>query len=347
MGICESTNNEKKKNFCKNRSKTFKSEPEDFHYIANDKNNESIIKLSDANICKSQKDLEKKADNCPKLDKYEPSLVKKSEFSNANQAKSEFSSKAIEEEIIIKGEINQMCLNKEKDFDNNSFMKLVKNKGGIILKEDAGSSVKSKNKIKDYAYSNNISKDNISEIKSFKSFQTNSKSLKSTISLINGKKNKNNLILELNKEKSSNNSLKQSIKQRKLNMGLDLRNDYKSKYSTKTNKPKINLNNYLSGVFNSNVNLEYNNQSQISNNNSINLNQRNNGIYRTNTLLMHNNIYPNDKESLISGHNNVTNDSTNDELMGSFVDIPKNDERISESDLDIEENPEDIISALS
>ena len=41
-----------------------------------------------------------------------------------------------EEEIIIRGEINKEAKNKEEDFANTSFKKLIKNKGGIIIKNE-------------------------------------------------------------------------------------------------------------------------------------------------------------------------------------------------------------------
>ena len=65
-------------------------------------------------------------------------------------------------------------------------MRLVKNKGGIIINENTQSNTKSnKNKLKINSF-NVFGKDNISEIKS----QTNNKNKNSTIYLINGKINK-------------------------------------------------------------------------------------------------------------------------------------------------------------
>ena len=59
------------------------------------------------------------------------------EFSHLNnKTASIFSSGQTEEELIIRGEINKNCKNKEEDFDNISFKKLVKNNGGIIIKKD-------------------------------------------------------------------------------------------------------------------------------------------------------------------------------------------------------------------
>lgn len=69
-------------------------------------------------------------------------------------------------------------------------MRIVKNKGGIIINEDTQSNIKSdKNKLKINSF-NVFGKDNISEIKSKISFQTNNKSKNSTVNLINIKMNK-------------------------------------------------------------------------------------------------------------------------------------------------------------
>ena len=82
---------------------------------------------------------------CPELAKYENSMYlsgKRSEFSHLNnKTASIFSSGQTEEEVIIRGEINKNCKNKEEDFDNISFKKLVKNNGGIIIKKDDKKSV--------------------------------------------------------------------------------------------------------------------------------------------------------------------------------------------------------------
>ena len=77
---------------------------------------------------------------CPELDKYERSMFisgKKSEYSQFNnKTVSIFSVDKTEEEVIVKGEINKECKNKEEDFDNNSFKNLIKDNGGIVIKND-------------------------------------------------------------------------------------------------------------------------------------------------------------------------------------------------------------------
>ena len=339
MGICESANNAKKdtekykdeKNHEKYQNSEvsdFKIDPEDEHRLKTLKNKELKKSLS-KNI---------KLTNCPKLDKYERSLAKKSEPSIIEHTKSEISSK-VEEEIIIKGEINKECPNKEKDFNNKSFMKLVKNNGGIILKEETQSNAQSKD-IKD---GNNlefdIGKENLSEIKSQISFPSNTKSLNSAFSLINGKSIKNNLQSPISKSKESNFTFNKNT----LNPGN--KNENKSQYSTKTNKPKLNLNKYLNGVFNTNVNISNNNNCLNRNYNLLKLKSEN---FTGNHRHKHySNNHPFERDSLISNNNNNTNDSSNTDLTGSFISIPKNDERISIHDLNAGENSEDIISSLS
>ena len=74
------------------------------------------------------KSIEK--NKCPELDKYDRSMFisgKKSEYSQFNnKTVSMFSAEKTEEEVIVKGEINKECKNKEEDFDNNSFKNLIK-----------------------------------------------------------------------------------------------------------------------------------------------------------------------------------------------------------------------------
>jgi hypothetical protein len=105
---------------------------------------------------------------CPELDKYERSMFisgKKSEFSQFNnKTVSVFSAEKTEEEVIVKGEINKECKNKEEDFVNNSFKNLIKDNGGIVIKnDDLSSFVCSNSGIKPIF---NIGSEAISEIKS-------------------------------------------------------------------------------------------------------------------------------------------------------------------------------------
>ena len=201
MGICESKKNDKKKNNSNKDEKNHrKIENSDISNSENDRTNQDKINFLQISENKKANECDNKSNDHPKLEKYERSIVKKSEMSHIQNG-SDFSSKISEEEIIIKGEINKDCQNKEKDFNNNSFMRLVKNKGGIILKEDAQSNTKNNNKNSRNNIFNEISKENISEIKSQISFQTNTKSKYSDFSLINGKKNKMDCQTEISKNK--------------------------------------------------------------------------------------------------------------------------------------------------
>jgi hypothetical protein len=79
-----------------------------------------------------------KTNKKPELDKYERSMFisgQRSEYSQYNKT-SMFSSGKTEEEVIIRGEINKEAKNLEEDFVNNSFKQLVKDNGGIIIKNN-------------------------------------------------------------------------------------------------------------------------------------------------------------------------------------------------------------------
>lgn len=332
MGICESSNNDKNDNIIsKNEIKDIKNEESETQAI--DKTQKKKLEFDSLNQNSSLK-LKKNSNNLPKLDIYERSIAKKSESSQTNQAKSDFSSNLTEEEIIIKGEINRKCPNKEKDFDNNSFMKLVKNNGGIILNEDFPNNSENNNNFKVDIIKNDLNKENLSEIKSHNSTNINGKSINSsTFTFFNDKKNKNYIRNTLKRDKMTVYSMKERIK-----IDKNIKNDNKSLYSAKTINPKINFNKYLNGIFNTD-NFKNNH-----NNNNL-YNYVNQGNFLTNAY--NNNNYNYHKNSLISNHNNMTYDSTSDDLMGSFIGIPKIDERIPETDLNYGMNYEDIISDLS
>lgn len=172
MGICESTHHEK--TLISNNQKAFPSENakkikfEELSKPINDLNSQNK-KENDKTNTVTQQPLENK---CPELDKYERSMFisgKRSEYSHFNnKTTSIFSNGKTEEEVIIKGEINKDCKNKEEDFDNNSFKNLIKNNGGIVLKNDEISSyVSSSRGILPFF---NIGNEAISEIKSKHTF---------------------------------------------------------------------------------------------------------------------------------------------------------------------------------
>jgi hypothetical protein len=172
MEICESTHHEKP--LISENQKTRSSE-----YSGKIKENESSNQVNDSNS-QTQKDNDQKnavtqrteGNKCPKLDIYDRSIFisgMKSEYSHFNnKTASVFSNGKTEEEVIIKGEINKDCKNKEEDFDNNSFKNLIKNNGGIVLKNDDMSSYAcSSSGMKSYF---NIGSEAISEIKSKHTF---------------------------------------------------------------------------------------------------------------------------------------------------------------------------------
>ena len=325
MGICESTHQAENKDTNNNKK------------VSNNKGNSYTEASNHSNDREKKHSLDIKNNDCPKLQRYERSLEKKSEII---PSKSEFSSKGTEEEIIIKGEINKECPNKENDFDNNSFKMLVKDKGGIIINEDIQSIEQGNDKNTNNCPFIDFENEKISEIYSQNSLPTYDKSKNSEISLFNGNRNKNDLKSEISKSKFTY----KSMNQRNLNRYKNLITDNKSIFTNKTSKAKINLNNYLNGIFNNSENIEYNNTFQnknhLLNNNKVNaiMDLHNNKLYIYNK---------NEKESLLNNCNNMTNSSTNEDLMGSFISIPKNDEKIPESHFGIHGNGEDIISCLS
>jgi len=182
MGICESSHEGKtlKANQMENSQKL-----EDSNSPTQD--NKSNLEKEDQSS--SNQDIEE--NKRPELEKYDHSLFlsgQRSEYSKINGV-SVFSSGRTGEEVIIRGEINKECKNKEEDFDNNSFKNLVKNNGGIFIKnKDNISNIKSSQKInptlinvKDTLYDrssihtfpfNNIKKDEF-----YNSLQVNGKNL--------------------------------------------------------------------------------------------------------------------------------------------------------------------------
>ena len=139
MGICESVHHgkslaiENQKRNIRIKEKTFDKE--------NEKKDETLFPPNNFSQTKEINYTEeeiKNNDEKPELMKYERSLFvsgKRSEYSHYNKT-SVFSSGTTEEELIIKGEINKDAKNKEEDFDNNSFKQLIKNTGGIVIKNN-------------------------------------------------------------------------------------------------------------------------------------------------------------------------------------------------------------------
>ena len=213
------------------------------------------------------------------LETYEPSLAKTSELSNSKLCKegslSKFS-KSNEEEIIIRGEVNVECKIKENDFDYSSFKKLVKNNGGVFMKDENQNLNDYKNK-KENIIVCDFEKDEISEIKSESSLDEYSNS------------NNNNLFNEINGKnvKTGSNGY-----------------DNFSKYSTNTTKQKINLNKYLNGIFSNDYNYDIHNRKNIRT-------KINNHIYNTQIYKPQINTNNKYQKPISNNYDNKTNTATN------------------------------------
>lgn len=239
MGICESAHHGKA--LMSENQKTCSSENSE-----KNKDEESSNQINDSNSQNQKENGKKNIDaqqqeenNCPKLDVYDRSMFisgMKSEYSHFNnKTVSVFSNGKTEEEVIIKGEINKDCKNKEEDFDNNSFKDLVKKNGGIIIKKgDSKNSIcsnKEVNRLLKYG------KENISEIKSKHTFpfrtingnmyKNNLRASGSSLELIQNKMNENNNYYNKNKNneplyKNLRNSIKVDVSMQESNQFLNI-----------------------------------------------------------------------------------------------------------------------------
>ena len=248
MGICDSFFNDKKHSSFKLQNQ-LKSENIQNSDIDNDNDNEndmptnSEIYLNAESLKNNMSSIQEIDNNkCPELAKYDQQSLfyngKKSEGTQFNnKTHSFFSSGQTEEEVIIKGEINKNCKNKEEDFDNNSFKKLVKNNGGIIIKNDEKKNniiyeCKGKNTIIEFY------KENISEMKSKHSFPF--MPIKRNI-INNNKLGKSwsnvNLIKNINSENNQN-IIDTSLKNNNLNIS-NLRDSIKINNSLQDNSMLI------------------------------------------------------------------------------------------------------------
>ena len=148
MGICESDLNSKglESESSKGHKNKHYSKPNIIPLKKGTKNSQKS-NLSEKSSSSNEDDNKIKKKNIhPHLEKYEPSLARTSELSNCKLSKSDIISKSNGEEIIIRGKINSNYQNKEFDFDNPSFMKLVKSNGGKAFKEDNLDKKESNNK---------------------------------------------------------------------------------------------------------------------------------------------------------------------------------------------------------
>lgn len=334
MGICESNLNTKRLNlehFTKNKNQHINSPQKAFlnNNIKENQNRTNSYLIN--NIKNSKININ--------LQKYEPSL----DTNNSNIIQSDINSKSKEEELIIKGKVNLNCQNKENDFDNESFMNLIKSKGGVVLKEEVIDK-KEINNQKANEIMFDFEKDDISEIKSQSSLSGISQNKDTVLIANNGKKYKNELKSEMSKGKLTDYSLAHN----KLNLGINNPYDKRTKNTTNTTRPKINFNKYLNGIFSNDYNT-YNNNNQIQNNNNkLIYNPKGFNIPFDNIKKPENNcINRRFQNSLISNYNNRTNDTINEELTGSFISVPKNDEKIPEFFFNMNGNAEDIISNIS
>ena len=336
MGICESSFNIQRIN------KEDKQEDEEHNNnydkvipLKNKVNDLKSSNFSQKYTHSNSKESTKKSEK-PNLEKYKPSLDKISELSNSNickSGKSELVSKSNGSELIIKGEINKKC-------QNNS-MNLVKNNDGVVLNENIDDKRDSNNK-KENGILHDFEKDSISDIKSEYSLDENSNGKISLIRALNGKKNENELKSELSGGKFTNYYLAHNT------LKLSKINSYenRSKFTTYTMKPKINLNKYLNGLFSDENNKQ----------NGINIIQNTNNkiIYNTQTLKPMNDFNKNQTCNIYRGQNssitnniNKTNDTIKEESSNSLISVPKIDEKIPECFFYMNPNSDEIISILS
>ena len=336
MGICESSFNIQRIN--KQDKQEDAEHNNNYDKVIPLKNKVNDLKSSNFSqkyTHSNSKESTKKSEK-PNLEKYKPSLDKISELSNSNickSGKSELVSKSNGSELIIKGEINKKC-------QNNS-MNLVKNNDGVVLNENIDDKRDSNNK-KENGILYDFEKDSISDIKSEYSLDENSNGKISLIRALNGKKNENELKSKLSGGKFTNYYLAHNT------LKLSKINSYenRSKFTTYTMKPKINLNKYLNGLFSDENNKQ----------NGINIIQNTNNkiIYNTQTLKPMNDFNKNQTCNIYRGQNssitnniNKTNDTIKEESSNSLISVPKIDEKIPECFFYMNPNSDEIISILS
>ena len=341
MGICESSfniqriNKEDKQEDAEHNNNYDKVIP-----LKNKVNDLKSSNFSQKYTQSNSKESTKKSEK-PNLEKYKPSLDKISELSNSNICKSELVSKSNRSELVIKGEINKKCQNIGNDFDNPNSMNLVKNNDGVVLNENIDDKRDSNNK-KENGILHDFEKDSISDIKSEYSLDENSNGKISLIRALNGKKNENELKSKLSGGKFTNYYLAHNT------LKLSKINSYenRSKFTTYTMKPKINLNKYLNGLFSNENNKQ----------NGINIiqNRNNKMLYNTQTLKPMNDFNKNQtcniyrgQNSLITNNINKTNDTIKEESSNSLISVPKIDEKIPECFFYMNPNSDEIISILS
>ena len=319
MGICESDLNSKglESEFSKEHKNKHYSKPNIIPLKKGIKNSQKS-NLSEKSSSSNEDDNKIKKKNIhPHLEKYEPSLARTSELSNCKLSKSDIISKSNGEEIIIRGKINSNYQNKEFDFDNPSFMKLVKSNGGKAFKEDNLDKKESNNK-KDNGILYDFEKDEISEIKSQSSLGEISNSKNTLLMELNGLNTNNEIKSQISKGKYTN----YSLAHKELNLDKKDKFDNKSKYTTKTIRQNTNINRYLNGIL-SNKN---NSQNDYNNHNNTIENKYSTETFKPRKDSNKNNIYKYQNSSK-SIHNNNTNATINEKLTGSSISPVNNKEK--------------------
>ena len=313
MGICESNLNTKglENEYAKKHSNKNLNDSKIIPLKKGTKNSQYSENISGKLSTSIEKDdIIKNSNKHPLLEKYEPSLAKTSELENTNFDKSEVISKSNGVEIIIRGQINSNCFNKENDFDNDSFMKLVKNNGGKILKDDIkdkkDSNCKKENKI---LY--DFEKDDISEIKSQSSLGEISNSKNTLLYELNGIDMNNDIRSEISKGNFTN----YSLTHKQLNLDRNNKFDKRSQYTTKTIRQQINANKYLNGIFSN----KYNTQNGY--NNNIPKKPYNTQTFKPNKDLNINN------KCKYQSSSNKTNSTITEKLTDSYISSSKNNEK--------------------
>ena len=309
MGICESNLNTKglENEYAKKHSNKNLNDSKIIPLKKGTKNSQYSENISEVLSTSYEKDIIKNSNKHPHLERYEPSLAKTSELNNSNFAKSEIISKSNGVEIIIRGKINSDCFNKENDFDNPSFMKLVKCNGGKILGKDKIDS----NCQKENGILYDFEKDDISEIKSQSSLGEISNSKNTLLYELNGIDMNNDIRSEISKGNFTN----YSLTHKQLNLDRNNKFDKRSQYTTKTIRQQINANKYLNGLFSN----KYNTQNGY--NNNIPKKPYNTQSFKPNKDLNINNKYKYQSSS------NKTNSTITEKLTDSYISSSKNNEK--------------------
>ena len=297
MGICESNLNTKglENESAKKHSNKNLNDSKIIPLKKGTKNSQYSENISGKLSTSIEKDdIIKNSNKHPLLEKYEPSLAKTSELENTNFDKSEVISKSNGVEIIIRGQINSNCFNKENDFDND-------------IKDKKDSNCKKENKI---LY--DFEKDDISEIKSQSSLGEISNSKNTLLYELNGIDMNNDIRSEISKGNFTN----YSLTHKQLNLDRNNKFDKRSQYTTKVIRQQINANKYLNGIFSN----KYNTQNGY-NNNNIPKKSYNTQTFKPNKDLNKNNKYKYQSSS------NKTNATITEKLTDSYISSTKNNEK--------------------